>query len=114
MTADLLRAIADRTQPAGDHQLWTGPLDRTVPYIKANRRRLPVRRIVLGDALGREPIGEARATCDQPLCVAPGHLMDEVGRNNTAALEQILTALDQYMPALLAREQTYAEMGEVA
>lgn len=96
----LLPLLADRVESTGDHLLWTGPMDSTSPMVKTNGHRYRVRRLILAQVLGRTLVGEATASCAERRCVAPRHLLDEVGRRNTAALDLVLADLDQAMPAL--------------
>ncbi|MFI9331933.1 hypothetical protein ACIGZJ_30880 [Kitasatospora sp. NPDC052868] len=104
LPATLQALLGARVEEGGDgHLLWTGPMDRTCPYIKVQRTRYAVRRLILQEAWGRGLQGEVAASCGTARCVAPAHLLDEVGRRNTAALDVMLRALDQAMPALLQR-----------
>ncbi|MFJ3793949.1 hypothetical protein [Kitasatospora sp. NPDC090091] len=108
LPATLRDLLANRTTATDDgHLIWTGPMDRTCPYIKAGRTRYAVRRLVLQEHWGRGLFGDVTTSCRIERCIAPDHLLDEVGRHNHDALDVMLAALDQAMPALLAREAAH-------
>ncbi|RPE27346.1 hypothetical protein [Kitasatospora cineracea] len=83
-----------RTRPAaGGHLLWTGPLHDDTPVLNLCGHQYPARDLFLQDHLPRPLVGAVTVTCEEPHCVAPGHLLDSLGRHNTAAIGPVLQHL---------------------
>ncbi|MEU0184146.1 hypothetical protein ABZ312_23590 [Streptomyces sp. NPDC006207] len=83
--AEAWRAL---TEPAdGGHLLWTGPTlpDGTPRHIDGGRA-YSVRVLAFQDRTGQVPQGPVLPECEQPDCVEPRHLENQLGRDRLAQL----------------------------
>lgn len=90
--APAAEAWREHTETAdGGHLLWTGPTlpDGTPRYIGAGRA-YSVRVLAFQDRTGQVPHGPVLPDCDQPDCVEPRHLEDQLGRDRLAQLSAAL------------------------
>lgn len=78
-------ALAHHTQPHGDgHAHWNGPHSRGQPQLWAEGQVFSARREIYRLHNGRTPQGPVRTTCEQPGCISPEHLADDIDRQYTA------------------------------
>ena len=76
-----------RTQPDGDHLIWTGYHNSTgVPCLRATDGIHTAYRIAFRIRWQREPVGAVRPGCDKPKCVHPRHVEDQPMRQQYAAI----------------------------
>lgn len=85
-----LRSIPElfhaHTEPVdGGHLRWTGYLQKGVPLLGRRGGNLTVYRVAFELKHGRKPVGQVRATCGYPRCVAPDHVQDRPMRDQLDA-----------------------------
>lgn len=84
MDSELKRKLAqDSSQPdQAGHVTWTGRRShhQDRPIIKHQKRVIPVAAVAFELRTGRRPVGMCRADCDVRHCVAPEHVLDDIGR----------------------------------
>ncbi|CAL9609800.1 hypothetical protein SUDANB1_05601 [Streptomyces sp. enrichment culture] len=74
---------ARNVRPAGDgHAEWTGRRRNrdNQPVLRHGETTLSPARVAFTIRTGREPVGQVRAECGRPDCMAPEHVEDEPGR----------------------------------
>jgi hypothetical protein len=66
----------------GGHLEWTGErrTSSATPVMRYRDVAMSPAAIAFRKRTGREPVGQVRAECDHPQCVAPEHVEDEPGR----------------------------------
>jgi hypothetical protein len=69
------------------HMQWIGGYNNAgVPTFTYRSRPTSSRVVAFRIRTGREPVGYVKVECDRPDCVAPAHVDDRPGRENTARL----------------------------
>jgi hypothetical protein len=82
----LQQAFKARVEPVGGgHLLWVGRISSAgVPVLSWHGEHTTAARVAFKIDTGREPVGQVRATCTYPRCVAPGHQADRLMREALA------------------------------
>ncbi|MGW8679579.1 hypothetical protein ACWGNN_00670 [Streptomyces sp. NPDC055817] len=76
-----------RAQPTADgHLLWPAYSTERGAWIRHGGQRHSVHRVAFGLANNREPVGHVETGCDQPGCVHPSHVEDQVMRDQYRAI----------------------------
>lgn len=77
-----------RTQPVdGGHLAWTGYRNtKGVPAVRTVDGMRTAYRIAFQIRHGREPVGYVKPGCEYDGCVHPGHVDDQAGREQYAAI----------------------------
>ncbi|MEI5520729.1 helix-turn-helix domain-containing protein [Streptomyces brasiliscabiei] len=83
----LADAFHAHTEPAdGGHLRWTGGRSSTgVPRLTHQGREYTASRIAFTLRTGREPVGQARPSCEFAECVAPACIADKAERDRDSA-----------------------------
>lgn len=65
----------------GGHVRWVGPgsPDRA-PRIRFHSREVAVTHVIFEQHHGKPPVGQVRPECGEKRCIAPTHLLDDLGR----------------------------------
>ncbi|OEV09350.1 hypothetical protein AN218_23155 [Streptomyces nanshensis] len=83
-----------RTRPVeGGHLEWLGERAKRsgTPVMRYREKSHSPAGIAFRQRTGRDPVGQVRAECDYPHCVAPAHVDDEPGRQRTREQLRYLT-----------------------
>jgi hypothetical protein len=71
---------------AGGHRRWTGSVSKDgVPMVSSRFGQQTAARVAFRIAQGRPPVGNVKATCRFPHCLAPDHQADRRLREERAA-----------------------------
>ncbi|MEV7465268.1 hypothetical protein AB0O20_01985 [Streptomyces kronopolitis] len=85
---------ADRVRPAGEgHLEWAG--ERSMrsgsPVMRFREKSVSPAAISFRKRTGRDPVGQVKAECGYPHCIAPAHVEDEPGRRRLREQFRFLT-----------------------
>lgn len=77
------------------HIAWNGRVTNSgTPVIRHLGKEVPAAAVAFERRAGRPPVGMSRADCDQPQCLAPDHVLDDIERRRVRLQNRQLEGLD--------------------
>lgn len=92
---------AARTRPDdGGHLEWTGERSTGsgTPLLRYRDQSYAAAAVAFRQRTGRDPVGQVKAECDMPQCVAPEHVEDEPGRQRLREQLRYLRGMGERPP----------------